>query len=425
MGLLPSGGCDRRQGRRSTRTARIVAWEFDNWNSGGSGHPHALRGSQSAYPVSRRRTRRFARARTAAWPRPRITTRAKCTWTPSRAPLTSIPLEFRLQHLKDERMRAVLDGGGARSSAGRNRRRPAAGSVSRAAPRRAATSPPPRKSPRRERVHASSASSRRFECGAIVNPDGLNNQVEGSVDSGPRRRALRGDRVRRRRHRQRHHGALPRAALQGYSAHRDRFARSEGSAIGGSRGDADRVRRPRHRIRGARVRHGGRGAARAVGVIVPEPLARGGFRLQAGRLETAEGTNKTNGFTQPSVSVVYSITPFSKCRPRCRATPAATPPSDRRPLRAARDVAGQQRHGSKEHDDRRIGERVGGLYAEQLAAQQPVAARLAAMPTPSPTRTSRPPIISIRPSTWLRGAPSAMRRPSSCVRSVTWNDSTL
>ena len=57
-----------------------------------------------------------------------------------------------------------------------------------------------------------------FECGAIVNPDGLNNQVEGAVDPGPGRRAVRGDRVRRRRHRQRHHGALPRAAFQGRPA---------------------------------------------------------------------------------------------------------------------------------------------------------------------------------------------------------------
>ena len=93
-------------------------------------------------------------------------------------------VEFRMRHLKDERIRAVLqaaakkirlaetvcrrprawdclwDGKGwLYRDCGRGRRRPATASRSNAI------------------VIA-------FECGAIVNPDGLNNQVEGSVVQG-------------------------------------------------------------------------------------------------------------------------------------------------------------------------------------------------------------------------------------------------
>ena len=42
-----------------------------------------------------------------------------------------------------------------------------------------------------------------FECGAIVNPDHLTNQVEGVDRHGPGRRAVRGDRLRGRQDPQR------------------------------------------------------------------------------------------------------------------------------------------------------------------------------------------------------------------------------
>ena len=69
---------------------RLTSWEFDNWNSGGSAirTPYEIPISASS---SMPRTRRFARARTAASPRRPITTRARCTWTPSRAPSASTP----------------------------------------------------------------------------------------------------------------------------------------------------------------------------------------------------------------------------------------------------------------------------------------------------------------------------------------------
>ena len=55
------------------------------------GDPDALRDRRASASSSIRRTRRCARARTAGWPRRRTTTRARCTWTPSRARSASMP----------------------------------------------------------------------------------------------------------------------------------------------------------------------------------------------------------------------------------------------------------------------------------------------------------------------------------------------
>ena len=105
-------------------------------------------------------------------------------------------VEFRLTHLEDERMRAVLAGGGEEigwpkpSAAGpraRHRLRHREGQLRRDRGRGL------------ERRHAASRVDRlvvAFECGAIVNPDGLRNQVEGARRAGSRRRAVRGHRVR-------------------------------------------------------------------------------------------------------------------------------------------------------------------------------------------------------------------------------------
>ena len=53
-----------------------------------------------------------------------------------------------------------------------------------------------------------------FECGAVLNPDHLKNQVEGAVDDGPGRGAVRADRVRRRQDPEPALLRLPRAAVQ-------------------------------------------------------------------------------------------------------------------------------------------------------------------------------------------------------------------
>ena len=279
---------------------RLTSWEFDNWNSGGSAirTPYEVPGQRIQFHASDSPLRQGSYRGLAAT----ANHYAREMHMDAIARAVGVDaVEYRLRHLKDERMRAVLTAAAQKSgwprpsAAGRGlgiacgtekgSYVATAAEVSRAANGFTV-----------ERLVVV------FECGAIVNPDGLNNQVEGSVIQGLGGALVRGDRVRRRRHRQRHHGALPRAALQGYPAHRDRSARSQGSAVGGSRGDADRVRRARHRIRGARVRHGGRGAARAVGVIVQRRQRRGRrYRIQNGATEPTEVTEKTIRVTQTSL----------------------------------------------------------------------------------------------------------------------------
>ena len=94
------------------------------------------------------------------------------------------PLEFRLKNLKDARLRAVLEAAakhsaGARQAAATGLRH--RGSV----PKRAAMSRPAPKSssPTSGRVQVLRAVTA-FECGAVVNPDHLKNQVEGAIIMG-------------------------------------------------------------------------------------------------------------------------------------------------------------------------------------------------------------------------------------------------
>ena len=63
----------------------LIAWEFHNYNSGASGIQTPYDVPIEARPSSTRRSRRCARARTARSPRPRTTSRARCTWTSWRA----------------------------------------------------------------------------------------------------------------------------------------------------------------------------------------------------------------------------------------------------------------------------------------------------------------------------------------------------
>ena len=109
------------------------------------------------------------------------------------------PLELRLAHLADERLAAVLRAAAERIGWGRAARRPGAAWASPAASRRApASRPPSRSASGEDRRLVIERVVTAFECGAIVNPDGLTNQVEGAVGHGPRRRAVRGDPVRGR-----------------------------------------------------------------------------------------------------------------------------------------------------------------------------------------------------------------------------------
>jgi len=157
---------------------RIVAWAFDNWNSGGSGiqSPYDIPVKQTVFHASKTPLRQGSYRALAATANHYA--REMHMDEMARA-LKVDPLEFRMNHLKDDRIRAVLSAVAKRigwpkpSAPGRALGiacgTEKAGYVATAAE----LSPgPPWKV---ERIVIA------FECGAIVNPNGLDNQVEGSV----------------------------------------------------------------------------------------------------------------------------------------------------------------------------------------------------------------------------------------------------
>lgn len=171
---------------------RLVAWEFDNWNSGGSAirtpyeipnqriqfHPAASPLRQGSYRGLAATANHYAR---------------EMHMDAIARALGVDAVEFRLNHLKDDRMRAVLTtaaersgwgAGGAGRSGGGDR---AAGTPSLGIAcgtekgSYVATAAHVSKSAGGFKVDKLTVV---FECGAIVNPDGLRNQVEGAVVQG-------------------------------------------------------------------------------------------------------------------------------------------------------------------------------------------------------------------------------------------------
>ncbi|HET7694863.1 MAG TPA: molybdopterin cofactor-binding domain-containing protein [Vicinamibacterales bacterium] len=173
---------------------RILAWAFDNWNSGNAGiqTPYDIASKSIVFHPSRTPLRQGSYRALAAT----ANHYAREMHMDEMARALGIdPLDFRLRHLNDERMRAVLTAVAVRIGW---RRRAASGSVL---------------IPREERdaaargralgiacgtekggYVATAADVSRlgdgfkvdrlvvaFECGAIVNPDGLLHQVEGAV----------------------------------------------------------------------------------------------------------------------------------------------------------------------------------------------------------------------------------------------------
>jgi nicotinate dehydrogenase subunit B len=161
---------------------RLVAWEFHNWNSGASAirspyevanqhvefHPCRSPLKQGSYRGLAATANHYARemhvdeiART----------------------LGVDAVEYRLRHLKDERMRAVLEAaakraGWPRASASGRALGIACGTEKGSYVGTAAELSPSKEGFKVERLVVS------FECGAVVNPDGLRNQIEGSVVQG-------------------------------------------------------------------------------------------------------------------------------------------------------------------------------------------------------------------------------------------------
>jgi isoquinoline 1-oxidoreductase len=161
---------------------RIVAWAYDNWNSGNSGiqtpydiavksivfHPSKSPLRQGSYRALAATANHYAREM-------HMDAMARA--------LGADAVAFRLRHLKDERMRAVLTAVAERigwpKPSGVGRSLGIACGTEKAG--YVATAAEVSRTPGGFKVDRIVIA---FECGAIVNPDGLQSQVEGSVVQG-------------------------------------------------------------------------------------------------------------------------------------------------------------------------------------------------------------------------------------------------
>jgi CO/xanthine dehydrogenase Mo-binding subunit len=163
----------------------ITAWDFHNYNSGGAGLPpvYAIQNQRneyhrSDYPLRQGSYRALASTANHFAREVHIDELAHS--------LKMDPLEFRLKNLKDDRLRAVLEA--AAKTFGWGKSKPAAnhgfgiagGFEKRGYVANCAEVAVDRASGKARIVRVVTA----FECGAVVNPDGLKNQVEGAVIQG-------------------------------------------------------------------------------------------------------------------------------------------------------------------------------------------------------------------------------------------------
>ena len=157
----------------------ILAWAFDNWNSGNSGiaTPYAIPANASVFHPSKSPLRQGSYRALAAT----ANHYAREMHMDEMARALGIdPLEFRLRHLKDDRMRNVLKAvadriGWPRPPAPGRARGIACGTEKGGYVATAAEVSKLGAGFKVERLVVS------FECGAIVNPDGLLHQVEGAI----------------------------------------------------------------------------------------------------------------------------------------------------------------------------------------------------------------------------------------------------
>jgi CO/xanthine dehydrogenase Mo-binding subunit len=162
-------------------SGRLTAWEFDNWNSGASAirTPYDVPNQRIQFHPSESPLRQGSYRGLAATANHYV--REMHMDATARA-LGVDPVEFRLKHLKDERMRAVLTAvaekiGWPKPSADR------ALGIACGTEKGSyiATAAEVSRQPKAFKVERLIVA---FECGAIVNPDGLRNQVEGSLVQG-------------------------------------------------------------------------------------------------------------------------------------------------------------------------------------------------------------------------------------------------
>ena len=172
----PAGVIDIKSGVDAN--GQIVAWAFDNWNSGNSGiqSPYDIPIKQTTFHPAKSPLRQGSYRALAATANHYA--REMHMDEMARA-LKMDAVEFRMKHLKDERLRNVLSAvaqkaGWPRPSAPGRALGIACG-TEKGGYVATAAEVSGRNPWRVERIVIG------FECGAIVNPDGLNNQVEGSV----------------------------------------------------------------------------------------------------------------------------------------------------------------------------------------------------------------------------------------------------
>ena len=161
---------------------RLTTWEFDNWNSGGSAirTPYEVSSQRIQFHASDSPLRQGSYRGLAAT----ANHYAREMHMDAIARAVGVDaVEYRLRHLQDERMRAVLVAAAQRSGW------PRPSVAGRALGIACGTEKGSYVATAAEISRAANGFIVErlvvvFECGAIVNPDGLNNQVEGSVIQG-------------------------------------------------------------------------------------------------------------------------------------------------------------------------------------------------------------------------------------------------
>ena len=153
---------------------RIVAWEFDNWNSGASAirTPYDIPNQRIAFHPSDSPLRQGSYRGLAATANHYV--REMHMDEIARA-LGADPVDFRMRHLKDDRLRAVLKAVADRAGTGMGI---ACGTEKGSYVAAAAAVSKAGNGFKVDKLVVA------FECGAIVNPDGLRNQVEGAIVQG-------------------------------------------------------------------------------------------------------------------------------------------------------------------------------------------------------------------------------------------------
>ena len=168
------------------KDGKLTAWEFHNYNSGGSGLANALQGRELARSRSMRRLSPLRQGSYRALASTANHFARESLMDELAHALGLDPLAFRLRNLEDARLRAVLEAAAERFGWGKSKPAEghgfgiAGGTEKGGYVATCAEVAVDRATGAVKVVRAVSA----FECGAIVNPDHLRNQVEGAVIMG-------------------------------------------------------------------------------------------------------------------------------------------------------------------------------------------------------------------------------------------------